>query len=582
MKSTSAWAYLAIIVLVMAVYFPVTQYDFLAFDDGLHVTENPLLKSFHLQNVREMWVKPYQNLYFPVTLTAWSGLAQISRWATESPTLAPGLFHSANLILHILNGILVFLILSRLIRGTLCPLMGALFFALHPLQVETVAWVTGFKDALAGFFALVSLWFFVRWRTKENPINFDFLPCLGFWLLALLSKGTSISLPLLFLVLDIFVFHRLRRLKEDPIFWSVLVSGTLGFAFMNMGAQKDLGVGVRPTPLLQRPLIVADSLLYYLSKILWPFSIGVDLGRTPSHVLAHAPRALYAFIIGILGLVLLIPSTSRLFRGGILLFGAWIAPISGIVPFIHQYISTVACRYAYVALLGPSLVFAWTLSTLSTRAQRCVGFGVAFSLTIFLSVLSRENIRHWNDDFSLFSHNTAVIPNGWAAHYKMGELLTKKNRLQEAVPYFEKAHSLNPAEYLSSTALGTAYLTLGKWAEAKRSYESTLAVHPNLMNVNFELALLLEKEGASKKAATHLDNVRAGFDQLFPFETNSSAESRLLLFKNKWPKKPSQAHIWFAMDLVARGKKDPAKEALRSALELDPNSDTAKLYLSLL
>ena len=147
---------------VMVVFCRVCGYEFLDFDDNLNVYENPLLLHLSPANLLRFWLKPYEGLYIPLTYSLWAILAKFSVWipAADGKLFNPQLFHSANLLLHGANTIVLFCLLRLLVKKDWPAAAGALLFALHPVQVEEVAWVTGLKGVLSGFFSLLALWLY--------------------------------------------------------------------------------------------------------------------------------------------------------------------------------------------------------------------------------------------------------------------------------------------------------------------------------------------------------------------------------------------------------------------------------------
>src|SRR5215471_10622454 len=190
-RDTASWLPYAVATLLalvtLTVFWQVQGHAFVLWDDGLHVYENPYLQALTFDNILALWRAPYAELYIPLTWTLWALTAAVSRRVTASPTAGPALdpqfFHTLNLLGHLLSVLVVWRIVRLLLDRTVprpatSPLLtsvewaaggGALLFALHPIQVEAVAWVTGFKDVLCGFLSCVAVWLYLRYACGEGP-----------------------------------------------------------------------------------------------------------------------------------------------------------------------------------------------------------------------------------------------------------------------------------------------------------------------------------------------------------------------------------------------------------------------------
>ena len=268
--------YIALLLMIftLAVFYQVRDHDFIS-DDYIHIVENPYLKPVTLPRVVELWQKPYWGLYIPVTYTAWAAIARLAELPGPGPRAAkldPRPFHSANLVLHLANLLIVFAILRMLARNDWAAGCGALLFALHPVQVEPVAWVSGLKDLLSGFFSLLALWQYLAYAaatsssantaTARGEIAkvkrgvFHFAVATLAFVLALLSKPTAAMVPWAAWLLDRYVLQRTVRQCTVPLIsWLFLA---VPFAVLTKWSQPDAGIDFL-TPLWARPLVAGHS-----------------------------------------------------------------------------------------------------------------------------------------------------------------------------------------------------------------------------------------------------------------------------------------------------------------------------------
>ncbi|HWC89027.1 MAG TPA: hypothetical protein VG433_05220, partial [Pirellulales bacterium] len=387
---------------VGAVFYRVVEFQFLTWDDDVHVTKNPLLDPVSFSNLAQFWLHPYENLYIPASYSFFAAEAWLSQWTLGR--LDPQVFHAACLALHLACVWLVFRLLARMVENPLAAWAGALCFAVHPLQVESVAWIGETRGLLAALCSLAA----VYWYLPPGPAMFDSsstanrdrlgaMPtaAVGMWggdddacprsvgmatapalspsaaddrfstrryllasaafALALLSKPSAAPLPLMALAIDLLWLRRsLKRSLACLAPWLALALLDIGLSKL---LQADERITNRPDWLL-RPLVACDALTFYLRKLIVPLRLGFDYGRTPAVVLSSAARY-WAWIAPacVLGLAL-VSRHRRMWLTAAGIFVAGLLPVLGFVPFLYQDISTVADRYLYLPMLGVALALA--------------------------------------------------------------------------------------------------------------------------------------------------------------------------------------------------------------------------------
>lgn len=471
---------------VLAVDYPVVGSGFLNYDDPINITENPLITNFSLESLSDFWSGHFNGLYIPLVYTFWGLLAKVAQlMPASSGTLNPLPFHLANLGLHMASALLVFRLLRRLGGLPQAAAAGSLVFALHPLQVEAVAWVTGLKDLLSGFLALLVIHCYIRHlQTGQKGSGnigawWNYILAVGFFLLALLAKPSVVTVPLLAGVLGYFCMGQpLRRLARELL---PMLALALFLAVVTLVAQQS-GQSPPLISLWQRTLVAADALNFYAGKLLWPASLGPDYGRIPLSVLTN-PRVYLTLLTPVLlGVAVYLSRRKRWLPAGLLIFILALLPVLGFQPFAHQVISTVADRYMYLAMLGPALLVARGWELLPARKVRLM----ALVILAGLAVKSTVQVRIWHDSLTFNRQAIQVNPLSVNAYNNLGSALDHAGNFKEAQEVYLQAIANVPQNPDAYHNLGSLYA---------KAYLHQAAI------LNFERALRL---GSNRRTDTHM------------------------------------------------------------------------------
>jgi len=564
---------------VMAVFCRVLGHEFLDFDDNLNIYENPLLINLSPANLLRFWLKPYEGLYIPLTYSLWALLAKVSAFmpAADGKLLNPHLFHSANLLLHGANTVVLFCLLRRLLKKDWPAAAGALLFAVHPLQVEEVAWVTGFKGVCSGFFALLALWQYALHGSsaegERNRVPLHYLLATLFFLAALLAKPSTVVLPLVAGIIGTLLLNRpLRRVARELAPWLVL---TLPVVILTKLAQPDTQHGFLPN-IGQRFLIAGDALSFYLSKLILPIKLSADYGRTPEFVLGH----LWVYGSGLVPYLLLAlffwkcRNVWALAAIGIIV--VVLAPVLGFVPFTFQDTSTVADRYFSLALIGPAIVTGWVLSRYQSRGVRAT-FAVIISV---LAMQSASQVQSWRDSWAFNNYTLSLNPNSWLAYHNLGLWYLENNQLEEAGAQYEKAMKLRPNSYKAYNNLGMIYSRQGRKQEAIESYKKALAIKPDYALGYNNVAVIYKELGQYDEAISYYRKALAIEPEFYEGCVNlgnlyrilDQPEEALALYRKAAQLRPQNAelHNDIGLLLTGLGKPDEALTYYRKALEVKP------------
>lgn len=472
---------------VLIAYAPAFKYPMLPFwDDDVNVHANPYLTPSTLANLKALWARPYVQLYVPVSYTAWMAISWASRAAhtgslTQGP-LDPAFFHGANLLLHSLAAWTVYRLLLLCLRrlGSQAPelpaLAGSLLFALHPLQVEPVAWVSGLRDVLGGSLFLLALLGFMRWGNAAPAAPFyrsgSWWGATLLYALSLGAKPAAVALPAVAL-LGGWAVLRLpgRRLAGAVIPWFAIAAAWS--LLTRLWAQTDVGIQTAVSPPWARPLIAADSVAFYMSKVFVPWPLLADYGRSPASVMASGSLYWMWLAPAIAAGLCAAWRQTRPYLVPLALFAICIAPVSGLVPFNFQSVSTVADRYAYTALFGAALALGLLCSrfphaALATAAVALAGCAVAVRL----------QLPAWSSGEALVVSVLRHNPESWKARHNYGFALDDRGAYREAIEQYREAIRLCPGRAEIYNDLGVSLSNLKQPAEAAAAFEKALALRP--------------------------------------------------------------------------------------------------------
>jgi Tfp pilus assembly protein PilF len=497
-----------LVAVLIVVWRPVLEHEFVAWDDNLHVYENPRFHSVTWAHIGAFWREPYEHLYIPVTYTVWAALAWLTHRMSPGP-FTPGVFHACNLLVHLSSVLVVYRLTTLLLgqRGSEKPwstaaiaALAALLFGLHPLQVEAIAWVSGLKDVLSGCLSLIALWQYlecVRTQSGQRCWTHYGLGTVAFCL-AMLSKPTAVVVPVLGWILATSILGQPWKQATRWLGGWLLVALALGL--WTKGQQPDAAI-VSLTPIWTRPLIALDAITFYLGKLFWPVGLGPDYGRTPQSLFEQG----WYLTFGILpiGLGLFLWWKRRSYWGGWLagmVFSASLLPVLGFIPFLFQGHSTVADRYIYLALLGPALGWAWVVQRV--RANVTV---MCLSLLVLglLGWRSAVQARVWQSTETLFTQALQVNPRSALAHNNLGLTLAQQGRIAEAIVHYQEALQLRPDYAYTHNNLGLALFQQGKLAAAIAAYRQAIQLRPDYANAYNNLGLALVRQGNPAEAIEH-------------------------------------------------------------------------------
>jgi tetratricopeptide (TPR) repeat protein len=500
-----------VVLLTVAVYWRIIGFSFINYDDGSNVFANPYLNPVTPQNMGYLWTHGYYDLYMPVTYTLWGLCCYFS--PITQPVFVPGVgnanvnpatFHVLSLIFHTANTALVFLLLNRVVKKTWPACVGALLFALHPVQIESVAWVTGMNNLTSGFFGLLALLLYFAAvdgsARTANQSRLQYALATLFFILALLSKPTAVALPLVAAVLDWSILgHPPKRWIGLILPWVLLsIALIIITSFTSVNSQKlHLALWIRP-------FIAGDALAYYLSKILLPLNLSIiHSGRTMYLVKASwwgYVTWLFPFVTGLL--IWKAGKSARLLQTGAIVFVLSLLPMLGLVVFYAMALSTVATRYLYLAMVGVSLAGTWFAG--DERVKSPIRTGVCSLVLILLTVQTVHLLPHWQNSVTVAKAQVEVNPQDPVAQSNYAAFLVQTGKLPESIPHLKAAVKLKPKNAIYQYELGATLEDLGELSGATIALSEAVRLDPFLNEAQINLGGVMLKQGKNKEAIAPL------------------------------------------------------------------------------
>src|SRR2546429_3828051 len=502
---------LLVALFTLAAFLPTLQNQFVAWDDDKNFLDNPRYRGLGWAHLRWMFTAFHLGHYIPLTWVTF-GMDHLL-WGMK-----PVGYHLTSLLLHAANAVLFFSLVRRILTldrpsaaerdHALVVSAGfaALVFAIHPLRVESVAWVTERRDVLSGLFYLLTILEYLRACEPEKRGHWWYWLSVVTFVCALLSKSMAASLPVVLLILDVYPLRRLggalgwwsaraRRVYVEKIPFVLLAAAASAVALMAQLSHRAM-IPVTHLSAPGRLAVSAYGLSFYLWKTVVPLNLSplYELPRTMN------PWAM-PFILSY-GLVLAITAIALALRRRVPgLVAAWLAYIVVLVPVlgIFQSGSQIAAdRYTYLAglgwaiLAGAGLLSCW-------HATRFLIPGCAVCLLVGFGVLTRNPAQIWHDSEKLWSHAAAIDPGSPVGQYSLGLALARQRKLTEAIEHFKTALRIKPDYADAHINWGLALAQQGKLAEAIDHYQQTLHFKPDSADAHIKLGPALPHPGHARR-----------------------------------------------------------------------------------
>lgn len=544
------------LVLALVVYRDVASYKFVNFDDDLYVEQNAhVMGGLTPANLGWALTARHGDVWVPATW--WSFQLDAAVFGPN-----PGGFHRTNLVLHLLNVVLVFLIARRLGGGAFAATLAATLFALHPLNVEAVAWVTARKDVLMGLFLLGAVLARLSLSGTRRLVATGLLG-----LLAMMAKPAAVVLPLLVLLIGLWEDWRARgegdaqargrraAWRADLPLLALLTAAAIGVSIVTVDFSRtgEMGAPV-PIPAGQRVLDAANGTGRYLARLAWPHHLAVRYPEPGLRLAAPLAAGLGALWLAVTGALAWRRRRAPLWAFGWLWFLVCLLPSIGLVQGGQLPMGD---RYVYLGAVGLWVAGAVTLerATAGRTALRRAAIAGAVVVAALLAVGARRQAVVWRTGEDLWRHALAVTRDNDIAHQNLAVLLDAEGKADEALAHLDAAIAIRPR---SETHFNKANLlaALGRLPEAEKHYRAALQLNSGLYEASLNLGSLLGMQGR--------------FD-----------EARAVLLAAA-AKQPNLAPLQYNLAVVAakQGDRVEAAARCRRALELDPSHQGSRDLLA--
>jgi protein O-mannosyl-transferase len=497
-------ALLLIAGLTVAVYWPVLHNGFIDFDDDVYVTSNMAVRQ-GLTSKGFIWTIS--------TFHAgnWHPLTWLSHMLdVELFGLNPMGHHATSLLLHTVNALLLCTLLYRLTGFLGRSVVVALLFAIHPLHVESVAWVAERKDVLSTLFWLLTMWAYtgyVRKRCLQRYLLVAVLFALG-----LMAKQMLVTLPLVLLLMDYWPLNRLtprqgegtaqrggmKLLLAEKIPF-VVMSAAASLVILRAHASANALFTVDGGSLLLHSGNAFLSYVRYIRNMFWPVDLALFYPFEPSAVTALKVAGAVVLLVVLTGLIVTQGKRRPYLAVGWFWYLITLLPVIG---FIRVGGQALADRYTYIPLIGLFMMIVWGWAEIAGNWRKGLpAAGVVTAIVVaILSVLTVNQIRYWQNSYALYAHALAVVERNWLAHNNMGILLSQHNRNDEAMFHFQESVRLNPRGVEGFRNLGNSYQMAGRHSEAIEAFRQAVWISPNDAESHYRLGFAYLMGGYSDLA----------------------------------------------------------------------------------
>jgi protein O-mannosyl-transferase len=582
----------ALLLLTFIAFQSVLSSRFTTFDDPYYVSSNPQVqKGLTWESVRWAFTTHETANWHPVTWL--SHMLDVRLFGMN-----PGLHHLTSLLLHALNAVLLFLLLFRMTGALWRSAFAAALFALHPLHVESVAWIAERKDVLSTLFWLLTTGAWLAYVKSKKPAPYGLM--LAFFALGLMAKPMLVTLPFTLLLLDFWPLRRLafplRGHSDDlkkllwekaPLFAMAAASGVVTIIAQRSGGAV---AALSELPLGERAANAARSYAAYLGKAMWPSPLAAFYPHPHAGVRTLTVIAALLALAGITAAAVLLKKKAPYLPMGWLWYLGTLVPVIGLMQVGEQ---AMADRYTYVPLIGIFIAAAWGLGALADGwgKGRVAAVAAALSALSALAIMTRIQAAYWTDSITLFEHALKVTPENALAQSNLGVALSLQGRMQEAIPHLQESLRIAPGYPNVHISLGNALSATGRAEEAAAEYAEALKVKPDdvmaLTNLGMTLGMLnrLPEAVERLREAVRLEpgNIEARLNLGTALDRMNRLPEALEQFQEALRLKPDGARILDNLGL-ALGKMNRLPEAVerfQQAARVQPDSAEIRFHLGI-
>jgi len=578
-----------------AVYFPTHRYNFVELDDYAFVFQNSVVaRGLTFDGLHYAFFTANQGNWTPVTTLSW--MADVTLWGMNA-----GKLHLTNVFFHIVNTLLLYRVLWVYTKRPGRSFVVALLFSIHPIHVESVAWISERRDVLFLFWVLVSLLCYQRY-VQGRSLAWYLATTIAF-LMALLSKSMAVTLPVLLLCLDFWPLQRWISSLDTPFWkspkWIGLVVEKLPwflFSFLTgivtVIAQTEAGATTfnNSFPLIVKLGNAANSLVWYVQKAIFPTDLCVMYVH-PGLDIDYTAVLLSGIILSGISLYVILNNSKRPY---LLMGWTWfVVSLLPVLGILQVGVQARADRYAYLPQIGLGIMFVWLVADLIRRLpfSRCLAAGMTIGFAAFLTNLVIPQVRTWQNSFTLWQRAALVDPSNMFSVSQYGIMtLRLANDLENAEILFKRVMKIRPDYANTYCYLGEIYERKGRTKDAIDKLKETLELDPNHFDAMKRLGIIYQKQGDIDRASEILTKAvqvnqtdetvlnRLGYLHI----TRGEVEPAAKLFQQAVDVAPNDlmSRVNYGMALYNLHRHQEAIVQLRKALEIDPKNETAQTYLN--
>jgi len=579
------WISLALIVINVGVYAPLGHFDFVKWDDPQYITDNAtVLAGLTWHGVAWAFTTTHGPYWHPLTWL--SHMLDVQLFGLDA-----GGHHITTIVLHIATTLLLFGLLRKATGATRRSAFVAALFAVHPLHVESVAWIAERKDVLSALFWMLTLWAY-GWYAARPGVR-RYLAVMLLFACGLMAKPMVVTLPFALLLVDVWPLGRLGRLKRGAIHrtagWGRLAAEKLPLIALAaaVGAATFVlqrGQGALPAleaiPLTLRVANALTSYVAYIGLMFWPAHLAA---------LYPYPRALPGWwtiagaLLVLAGISVTAIRTARRHPYGLVGWLWYLGTLVPVIGLIQSGEQSMADRFVYVPLVGLFVMVAWGIPDLLARwPGRRVALPVAAAIAVgACAIAARRQVPYWADNLTLWEHVVSATGPNYRAQGNLAMALQDAGRTSDAIAHYSEALRINPRFLDAYDNLGLALASEGRTDEAIALYAKTLGLKPTDADAHNNLGKLLAEQGKVGDAVAHFSEavrLKPQFSEAHNNLANALAtEGKLREAIDEYTEalrlQPdfADAHNGLGGALVTQGRVAEAVPHFEEAVRLDPN-----------
>jgi tetratricopeptide (TPR) repeat protein len=564
-----------LVLVTIVAYEPVRHNGFVSYDDNDYIIANPDIRA---GLTRQSLARAFS--FSQISTAMWHPLTTLSQMLDcQLFGLNPVGHHFVSVLFHTANAVILFLILTNL-TGALWPsAFAAAVFALHPLQVDAVAWASERKTVLSGLFVLLTIAAYARYAKK--PGIWRYLLVFAVYGLCIMTKPIVVTIPFVLLLLDYWPLGRLNSkssvlrsiIEKIPLLGLSALLGIVTFKAQQIGSSvipfEDIPLGYR----IENMFV---SYMKYIGKMIWPAGLTVFY----PHAIAGLSKVTVA--AGVVLFILITAFCIYFYRRKKYLITGWLWFVGTLVPVIGLVQSggqSMANRYMYFSMLGLLVMLVWGINDLMSKIpfRKIILSLSAGAILLPLVFVSRQQVGFWRDDVSLFRRATAVVPDNWWAYQLLGNALARQGRFDEAINSYRETLRIVPGSLEVTNDLARILLEQGKSDEVIGLYRKTLPELPNTGDDPLTLVpdiVSPPRPESGKMALIIRCYTEAHFNLGEAFSRLERDDEAIKHYAEAIRIKPDYliARQALAKALILEGKADFAIEQLEKCLELAPDS----------